>query len=104
VDRPAEAIDLGERGLLGVDRLRLPAGKVRPRHRPDLGEEGEEALLNLGRVGLVEDLEEARPLAVAVDRCRDEEEIGRIAGHRLAVGAGQLGAGGDQHSLGAGEE
>ena len=104
MDRPAEAIDLGERGLLGVDRLRLPAGKVRSRHRPDLGKEREEALLDLGGVGLVEDLEEARPLAVAVDRCRDEKKIGRIAGHRLAVGAGQLGAGGDQHPFGPRQE
>ena len=104
MDRPAEAVDLGERGLLGVDRLRLAAGKVRSRHRPDLGKEREEALLDLGGVGLVEDLEEARPLAVAVDRCRDEKKIGRIAGHRLAVGAGQLGAGGDQHPFGPRQE
>jgi hypothetical protein len=104
VHRSAEAVDLRERRLLCVDRLRLSTGKVRPRHDPDLGQEGEEALLDLRWVRLVKDLEESGPLAVAFDRSRDEQEIGGIARHRLAVGPGQLRSRGDQHPLGAPEE
>ena len=104
VDRPAEAVDLRERGLLGVDRLRLATGEVAARHRRHLGEEGEESLLDFRGVGLVENLEEPGPLSVAIDRGSDEKEIGRVARHRFSVGAGQLGPGGDQHPFGAGEE
>ena len=104
VDRAAEAVDLREGRLLGVERAKLPPLQVAAGDRRHLVEEAEVAPLDVGLVGMMKHLDHPGAGSRPVDRRGDHQQVGRIAGKGLSLGVGQLRAGRHQQAGGAPEE
>ena len=98
MDGTGEAIDLRERGALGIEHPQLTSLQIAARHPRHLFQELQVATLYIRHVGLVQNLDQARFRACSVDRYAHDQQVGGVVGDLLTIRSSQTGLGRHEHA------